>query len=400
MNVPSDSMEKMLSDEKMFRPHGQKAIRRCARCIQTDTFPHISFDAEGVCSVCRSFEKRYDPKRQFIPEDRLMAYVEKARKRNPKWQALVGLSGGKDSSYALHTMVTRFNANVLAYTFDNEFLADGARQNIEILTKALGVEHRYVKPEPGLAGRIQQALIKNRCSDFCMACANGAISSANYLAMSENVPLIVFGFSNKTEPLMPLELVCMLDFRYFADAVRPYVRKSEMRPYKYVDLHWMFYTLFIKRIRHVMLPDYVPWNDADMAAILSRTYGWKDYGEGKAHFDCRIVNAVSYFMNRRFGTNIVVEKLSQMVRYGLLTRDEAMERLCIQDDTERPEECIRCICEAAGVEERDLDPYERGETRDYHHFRSYSYWFRKFNWVFWLMYKLGISSDSIYYKYR
>ena len=42
----------------------------CSRCIIPDTYPDISFDAEGVCSVCRAHEQRWEGWEEGLAEKR------------------------------------------------------------------------------------------------------------------------------------------------------------------------------------------------------------------------------------------------------------------------------------------------------------------------------------------
>ena len=34
-------------------------MKRCVRCILPESYPNISFDSDGVCNVCHSFEQRW-----------------------------------------------------------------------------------------------------------------------------------------------------------------------------------------------------------------------------------------------------------------------------------------------------------------------------------------------------
>ena len=40
-------------------------MKYCKKCVMPDTRPGISFNAEGVCSACQSYEKRKKVLREF-----------------------------------------------------------------------------------------------------------------------------------------------------------------------------------------------------------------------------------------------------------------------------------------------------------------------------------------------
>jgi 3'-phosphoadenosine 5'-phosphosulfate sulfotransferase (PAPS reductase)/FAD synthetase len=70
---------------------------RCTRCILPENFQRISFDEQGVCSYCKSY-------RPFIPRDEkiILDQFQRAKNKVRPYDAIVPLSGGKDSTYVLY----------------------------------------------------------------------------------------------------------------------------------------------------------------------------------------------------------------------------------------------------------------------------------------------------------
>ncbi|HQE83966.1 MAG TPA: hypothetical protein PLM14_13270 [Candidatus Hydrogenedentes bacterium] len=96
---------------------GQKI---CSKCVLPATFPGISFDEHGVCSVCRAHEERWrnwdaglSSKRKVLEQ----LCADAKRKKRP-FDVLVPLSGGKDSMYVLYLAVKEFGLKPLAYTLE------------------------------------------------------------------------------------------------------------------------------------------------------------------------------------------------------------------------------------------------------------------------------------------
>ncbi|MEI6809906.1 MAG: N-acetyl sugar amidotransferase [bacterium] len=375
-------------------------MKQCTRCIQTEAYPGIKFDEQGVCSLCHAFDRRWRGREASESEKNLQAILSKARRLNPKYQAIVGLSGGKDSSYTAHLMVKRYKVNVLALTHDNGFLSDGARKNIDLMVKKLGIEHRQMSLNPDLRKKMYQSLIKNRCTDLCMVCVSDMLSSMNQLALKEGIPLIVWGLSPRTEPIFVSEVSCTMDWRYLLSATRPHLKRSDLGDLRYIDLPWLFYVLIVRGIRHVMLPEYVPWHDRDIAEFLSREYGWVDYGDGSHHFDCSAYPAMEYFMYRRLGMTKTSELVSQLVRSGQLSRDDALVRMKTCETVSEPVESVKRFCSQVGVSRDEIQPFLEGKTFDYHHFSGYTALLERMSWVFWLTHKMGITTESFYEKYK
>ena len=72
---------------------------------------------------------------------RAIKNFDKFRSKNGEPDCIVGLSGGRDSSYGLHLIKKKHEMNPIAYTFDWGLTTDISRINASKLCGKLGVEH-------------------------------------------------------------------------------------------------------------------------------------------------------------------------------------------------------------------------------------------------------------------
>lgn len=82
-------------------PEKNRVIKICSRCISDETIPGISFDAEGICNYCRIREKLdFEFPTGEKGQKKLTEIAEKIKHdgRNKKYDCVVGVSGGCDSS--------------------------------------------------------------------------------------------------------------------------------------------------------------------------------------------------------------------------------------------------------------------------------------------------------------
>ena len=112
--------------------------RRCARCIYDETIPNITFDANGVCNYCHIHDQL---DREYPTGDagaeRLRAIAEQIKRdgRGKKYDVVVGVSGGCDSTYMLW-LAKQLGLRPLAAHFDNTWDSMIAVENIhDALTK-------------------------------------------------------------------------------------------------------------------------------------------------------------------------------------------------------------------------------------------------------------------------
>ena len=140
-NTQSIKLIKQKFDNRIFTNYDQELYRhsklkRCSKCILLETYPYISFDKDGVCNFCNNYEKQ-----KFLGEEELLKTLDKFRSKNGEPDCIVGLSGGRDSSYGLHLIKKKYEMNPIAYTFDWGLTTDISRINASKLCGKLGVEH-------------------------------------------------------------------------------------------------------------------------------------------------------------------------------------------------------------------------------------------------------------------
>src|ERR1041385_485715 len=95
----------------------------CKKCVYDLTASNITFDSEGICNFCRNYE-RLAAKYINIPKEQkkkqLDVIVSKIKRlgRNKKYNCILGLSGGVDSSY-LAWLAHDLGLRPLIVHFDN-----------------------------------------------------------------------------------------------------------------------------------------------------------------------------------------------------------------------------------------------------------------------------------------
>ncbi len=127
----------------------------CARCIIPDNFPGVHLDEQGICNFCK--KSKASVKTSTAPE-LLSELLDKSRSK--PYDAIVCYSGGKDSTFTLQTLVQDYGLNVLAFTFDHGFTSPQALENIECVTRALGVDREIYRPDPEVIQKIFKVSIQ------------------------------------------------------------------------------------------------------------------------------------------------------------------------------------------------------------------------------------------------
>lgn len=317
-------------------------VKVCTKCVLNSSFPGISFDNNGVCSRCRDYEQRYasfKKQKEELPQKRIILdqLCRDAKNKKKQFDALVPLSGGKDSMYVLYIAVKELGLKVLAFTMDNGYLTEYARGNIDRACKILGVEHIYYRMDPSLMRCLFRLSIE-KTGYFCSVCMRAIEMTTARIADMYDIPLVFGGSASKVELPVASEMFQPGEVNFFKN-----VFKGESLPSGYERLlykgsikrrigYHLFWWGSQRRVwicAWVNLPTYIDWDYNTMYRTIREELGWQSpTGKDEEHIDCAVHKASAYIHDRRWKNS---EKdrltLAGLIMAGQLKRDEALTRI-------------------------------------------------------------------------
>lgn len=179
----------------------------CQRGLWDSTIPGIEFDENGVSNYAKMFDKYVEqyPRGQKGKDDwdKYLSEIKLAGK-NKKYDCIIGVSGGTDSSYLMHLAIKQ-GLRPLAVTLDNGWSSDVSVQNIKNVTNALKIDLETYVIDYEEIKDIQKSYIKAGLPwiDFP---TDQAIKSVLYrIANRENIKYILIGHDFRSEGSQPNE---------------------------------------------------------------------------------------------------------------------------------------------------------------------------------------------------
>ncbi|MEA3223798.1 MAG: N-acetyl sugar amidotransferase, partial [Thermodesulfobacteriota bacterium] len=166
-------------------------MKYCKRCIMPDTRPGLVLDDEGVCNACRWQESKtlidWEAHRS-----QLQGIADQARTNTyGSWDCVVGVSGGKDSTWQALFLRDEIGLNPLLVSYVGPDVTEIGRNNINNLSN-LGFDVLSLKPNP----RIARLLSKKSFYDFgnLVKYSDSALFPVPFrAAMAYKIPLVFFG---------------------------------------------------------------------------------------------------------------------------------------------------------------------------------------------------------------
>jgi predicted PP-loop superfamily ATPase len=322
----------------------------CTQCILPETFPGISFNAEGVCSFCSRPSKnsaaKTDEKKKYEQKfiGLLNDHIIPMRTKDRAYDILMAFSGGKDSTYTMSLLKLKYGLRILAVSFDNGFISDTAVLNIKQVTDSLGIDHLFFKPKWDILKKVFSAAGERelysrksleRASTICTTCIGMVKSVCLKMAIEQNIPMIGYGWSPGQAPLQSAIMKNN-------PALSRMAQQSILGPLR--ELVGADIEPYFLQERHYTDPDKFPFNVHPMAwefyneeTILNEItrYGWKAPADTDSNSTNCLLNAYANDIHlTKYKFHPYVWEIANMVREGVMTREDGYHKIYGEQSSE------------------------------------------------------------------
>jgi hypothetical protein len=342
-----------------------------------ENYPGITFDAEGVCNFCRVFDKQWgswmaSTEEQARSEAKLRSIFEAVKRKHRPYDALVGISGGKDSSYMLYLCREVYGLNVLTFTNDSGQIADEAKARIEKQVKIFRVPHIYCR-EPLF--QELSSIFMRKAGHFCTVCQLSNHNFSEIITREYDIPIWLIGSSSRTEHGMPKSLNPW-DPWYFRKVLKgePYRERIRYSCFGHNFIAREALAKLIGRHHLIIMPDFLEWDDDKISDLFEQKYG---IHFGEEHSDCWAYQVAAHIFRKKLnGINHKVAKYSLLIRTGNMTREEAMEKVSKPEVIPVPgldrflEFTGMTLPEFEAACDKSVAPYMGGITKLFNEFRK------------------------------
>ena len=369
----------------------------CSRCIYDLSLAGVVLDESGICNYCHLVDDLADLYGTGTERgaEKLRAIFSEIQDsgRGKRYDCVVGVSGGTDSSFVLLKAVEA-GLRPLAVHYDNTWNTALASANIQRVTSALEVDlHTFVVDNFEIDD-IKKSFLLARVREFDADTDLAFVQVIRSVAARFGIKYILEGHSFVAEGFTPANQN-YLDGAYIEDV---HDRFGSVRRKTFPNMtFWQFLKWSVVYRQKFIRPLwYLDYSKEDAKAELSAKTGWVDYGGH--HLENRAsAFAHTIYLPQKFGTDYRILALAARARSGLLERDAALEiyrRPILPDPSLR-----RYVIRRLGLTEDDLDKIIRGGSRDWTQFKTYKRRFEALRPLFFLLARAELIPRSFYLKY-
>lgn len=338
-----------------------QGFQRCTRCIMDNSSDNtIVFDENGQCNYCtealKEFGATYMPGPEWGGVEKLDSMLEMLKRegKGKKYDCLMGLSGGLDSSYLAY-LGYKWGLRILAVHIDDGFDTEISKANIHKLCEAAHIELRTIKPDAKQYNDLTLAYMKAGVPNLAIPQDNVLFAFLYDVVRDSGVKYFLSGGNYALECILQhgntwsaMDLVNLKDIhrRFGTEKINKLRFISSYRKY------WYLKTGKAIQLRPLNFIDY---NRDRAFAELKDFCGFEYYG--RKHLENELTAFIQlYWLPKKFGVDKRTSHLSSMIASRQMTRENALKELSepMYDETLMAG-YISHIKEQLGITEEEFD---------------------------------------------
>lgn len=288
------------------------------------TAKEISFDENGRCNFCTHAEKEF---KKLLYNGSYSDEILKIKKagRGKKYDCLIGLSGGADSSYALH-VAKCIGLRPLCFSVDNGYNSPQADINIMKLVEGMQVPFHRVVLNLAKFKELQAAFIQAGVRNVEIPTDHVLMAVSLDLAAKHGIKHILSGGNVATESIMPESWGYQArDLKHIKAIYEQFAHKKLTGLPTCGIWKWNWYR-WVKGIRTVYLLDSFRYVRNAAGEELAKNYDWGAVGQKHEESDFTKWFQ-NFYLYEKFGLDKRKPHYSSMIVSKQMTREEAMKRL-------------------------------------------------------------------------
>ena len=314
----------MINNQKNFVDY-----KVCKRCVMDTTAQDIKFNDESICNFCSDFLKSYNLKENLTiaKKGNLDKIILACKKRGlgKKYDCVVGVSGGVDSSFTLIEVVNQ-GLNPLAVHMDNGWDSELAQNNIQNLIRKLNVDLFTYVIDWQEYRSLMQSFFDADVVDVELLYDNAAFATCFNQAKKNGLKHILAGTNIVTEGMaMPKEWNWLKYDKKNIESIAK-LNNIKINSFPGISLLEKIFYENVRNIRWISFLDFIEYDKDKALKLLISDFGYKPYPY--KHYESIFTRFYQgYILPEKFGIDKRKVHFSNLIAAGLMKRNEAIELL-------------------------------------------------------------------------
>lgn len=372
-------------------------LRICSRCIYDERVSAITFNGQGVCNYCEQIDRL---KQEYgtgteVGQQKFSSIIESIKKegRGKKYDCVIGVSGGTDSSY-LAFLAKEWGLRPLAVHYDNTWNSAIATQNIRKVLSGLDIDLYTHVVDNKESDDIFRAFFLAGVAEI-EAPTDLALAETMYRAAAKyGIKYILEGHSFVTEGITPVGRN-YFDGKYIQSIHRRFGTRA-LKTYPLMTFsHFLWWTC-VKKIKKIRPFWYINYNKEEARSYLENNFGWQYYGGH--HLENRMTAYFhSIYAPQKFNSDFRNNTLAALVRNGKMSRATAW---CEYNKPFYIEnELVSYFKKRLNLSDEQYDQVMKARPKSWTDYPTYKKRFERLRPLFRILAKANLVPMSFYLKY-
>ncbi len=338
--------------------------------------PDLILDEAGVCNHCHNFDvaikKLPSGAQTKIHFENTIAEIKTNGEEN-KYDCIIGVSGGVDSTYLAH-LAKQNGLRALLVHCDNGWNSELSVKNIENICAKTGFDLFTLVLDWEEFKDIQLSFFKAGVVDLELPYDYALIATAYKAALKHKIKYVLTGHNVVTEgTYLPKSWRHDKTDIVNIEAIH---KKFGKRPFKTFP-HYSFIKqrLIDKKLKYVYLLNYTHYNKSEVKELIKKELGWRDYG-GKHYENIFTRFYQGYILKEKFKIDKRQFHLSVLVQSGQITREEALKEYSLPAyDAAQLKEDKEFVIKKLDFTNETFEAYMKAKTYPHNHYPTLQkYW--------------------------
>jgi len=342
----------------------------CTFCVMDTSDPDITFNSDGECNHC--IQAREVLLSNWLPNEKgkqlLLGTISdiKSATKNDRYNCIVGMSGGIDSSFLLHFIKKEMGLNPLVIHVDAGWNSPEALHNIKVLTDKLGLELEEHKVDWEEVKQLQLAYLRSGLPNQDVPQDHAFFGKLYQIAKEYNVKYVLTGSNLTSESILPVAWGQPAMDGKQVKAIHKRFGQGKLRSFPIVNFFTQyFYYPYIYRMKVITPLNWIDYDKNKVIDFLQKDYDWQYYG-GKHHESHWTKFFQTYYLPKKLGFDKRRAHLSSLIAAGQMTRDQALEELKILPYNEQDiQKDSQFVANKLGITLQELNQFFNVPLRKY-----------------------------------
>lgn len=347
----------------------------CTNCVMDTTDPEIKFDENGRCDFCDNYYNSILPNWHTdevgVKELRNIAGKIKKDGKGKKYDCIIGLSGGVDSSYLAYIAKVKLGLRPLMLSIDTGWNLNVANENVNKLIEVLDLDLETITVDWEEMKDLQVAFFKSQVPYQDTPQDHAIFAGLYNYAAKHGIKYVLTGGNYSTEGVKPpQEWTYLNDIKMIKDIHKKY-GKRQLKTFPLCGMfkYRIFYRYF-KGVKVIHPLNMVHYNKDEVIDLLEEKIGWQQYAN--KHYENIFTRFFEgYWLPKKFGYDKRKTYFSSLILSGQMTREEALVKLAEQPyDEEIAMQDLEYIVKKLGMNKEEFIELMNGPNKTFRDYKN------------------------------